>query len=452
LIQVLGINIVRLNHVIFAVCAALAGFAGAMAGPLLAVQSGMGEPVLIVTLVVIVIGGIGSIRGGFIAAMLIGLVDTFGRVLLPAALGSIIVYLLMALVLLFRPTGLFPVPGAGTHAASGASSSNPAGSNLSTLRLLSFSSIAVLVFFAAVPVVAIWLGEPFYIRFFTRTMLFGIAVLGLGLILNYGGMVAFGHAAFVGVASYAVAILAYHASEGSTILGLPGTHNALIAWPIAIACSAALAFVIGAVSVRTTGLYFIMITLVFAQMLFYFLISLPTYGGESGLQMSRRSELWFIELGNRTSFYYLVLGVLAACMALMARIMRSPFGLVLNGCRQNERRMKGARNTDIPIPACGIHDSRSDRRGCGSSVGEPAEFRDAHGNVVAPVWRIPRHGHHRRCGDGGRTGDRSACVSGDTAGPRRLDPALGVVLRAAPDRLRPFSVLILPAWRMALAR
>jgi branched-chain amino acid transport system permease protein len=340
MIQVLGINIVRLNHVIFAVGAALAAFAGTMAGPLLAVQSGMGEPVLIVTLVVIVIGGIGSIRGGFVAAILIGLVDTFGRVLLPAALGSIIVYLLMALVLLFRPTGLFPVPGAADHAATGAASPNPAGSNLSALRLRSFSVVAILVFFAAVPVVANLIGEPFYIRFFTRTMLFGIAVLGLGLILNYGGMVSFGHAAFVGVASYAVAILSFHASENSTILGLPGTNNALIAWPIAITCSAALALVIGAVSVRTTGLYFIMITLAFAQMLFYFFISLPNYGGESGLQMSSRNELWFIGLGSRTSFYYLVLGVLAACLVLMARIMRSPFGLVLNGCRQNERRMK----------------------------------------------------------------------------------------------------------------
>ena len=340
MIQVLGINIVRLNHLIFAVGAALAGFAGAMAGPILAVQSGMGEPVLILTLVVIVIGGIGSIRGGFVAAMLIGLVDTFGRVVLPAALGSIIVYLLMAVVLLIRPTGLFPVPGAGSHAGHGATSAKPLGANLSALKLSTFSVITLLIFFAAVPIISILIDEPFYIRFFTRTMLFGIAVLGLGLILNYGGMVSFGHAAFVGIASYVVAILNFHASANSLIFGLPGTNNALIAWPVAIACSAALAFVIGAVSVRTTGLYFIMITLAFAQMLFYFFIALPTYGGESGLQMSSRNELWMVDIGDRTKFYYLVLAVLAGCLLLIARLMRSPFGHVLDGCRQNERRMK----------------------------------------------------------------------------------------------------------------
>ena len=115
MIQVLGINIGRLNHLIFAIGARLAGLAGALVGPLLAVEWGMGEPVLILTLVVIVIGGIGSIRGSFVAAMLIGLIDTFGRIFLPAALGSIIIYLLMAAVLLFRPAGLFPAPGGGMN-------------------------------------------------------------------------------------------------------------------------------------------------------------------------------------------------------------------------------------------------------------------------------------------------------------------------------------------------
>jgi branched-chain amino acid transport system permease protein len=341
MIQVLGVNITRLNHFVFAVGAGLAGLAGAMAGPLLAVQSGMGEPVLIVTLVVIVIGGIGSIRGGFVAAMLIGLIDTFGRVLLPAALGSIIIYLLMAVILLFRPSGLFPATGAAadetTKALSSLHSSNP---SLQHLKMRTFAVLATLLFFGLVPIVADAMGEPFYIKFFTRTMLFGIAALSLGLILNYGGMVSFGHAAFVGVAAYVVAILGFHATDGSSIFGLPGTHNAFIAWPIAIGCSATAAFFIGAVSVRTTGLYFIMITLAFAQMLFYLFIALTTYGGESGLQMSQRSALWPIDLEDRTSFYYLVFGIMIGCMALTARLVRSPFGLVLNGCRQNERRMR----------------------------------------------------------------------------------------------------------------
>jgi branched-chain amino acid transport system permease protein len=104
----LGINVSRVFLIVFAVGAGLAGLAGIMAAPILAVQIGMGEPILILALVVIVIGGVGSIRGAFIAALLIGIGDTFGRVLLPAALGSMAIYALMAALLAWRPRGLFP--------------------------------------------------------------------------------------------------------------------------------------------------------------------------------------------------------------------------------------------------------------------------------------------------------------------------------------------------------
>ena len=123
----LGINIKILFRFIFATGACLAGVAGMMLGPLTAVQPGMGEPLLILSLVVIIIGGIGSVRGAFVAAIIVGLVDTLGRVFLPAilrlfveqatadgagpALASMLVYILMAVVLIFRPTGLFPAKG-----------------------------------------------------------------------------------------------------------------------------------------------------------------------------------------------------------------------------------------------------------------------------------------------------------------------------------------------------
>ncbi len=107
----MGVDVDRVFAALFAVGAALAGLAGLMAGPILAVQVGMGEPILILALVVTVIGGIGSIKGAFVAALMVGLVDTFGRVLLPPALGSMVIFLLMALILAFRPKGLFPVHG-----------------------------------------------------------------------------------------------------------------------------------------------------------------------------------------------------------------------------------------------------------------------------------------------------------------------------------------------------
>ena len=108
MIAALGVNIAWLYTLVFGVGAALAGLAGMMAGPLLALQVGMGEAMLILTFVVIVIGGIGSIRGAFIGALLVGVIDTFGRVLLPPALASMTIYILMAVVLYWRPQGLFP--------------------------------------------------------------------------------------------------------------------------------------------------------------------------------------------------------------------------------------------------------------------------------------------------------------------------------------------------------
>jgi branched-chain amino acid transport system permease protein len=108
MIAALGVNIAWLYTLVFGVGAALAGLAGMMAGPLLALQVGMGESMLILTFVVIVIGGIGSIRGALIGALLVGVIDTFGRVLLPPALASMTIYILMAVVLYWRPQGLFP--------------------------------------------------------------------------------------------------------------------------------------------------------------------------------------------------------------------------------------------------------------------------------------------------------------------------------------------------------
>jgi branched-chain amino acid transport system permease protein len=125
MVSALGVNIAWLNRFVFALGAGLAGLAGALVGPILSVEPGMGEPVLILTLVVIVIGGIGSIRGAFFGAIVVGLVDTMGRVFVPIwlratfdpamataigpALASMLVYLMMAVILAFKPEGLFPV-------------------------------------------------------------------------------------------------------------------------------------------------------------------------------------------------------------------------------------------------------------------------------------------------------------------------------------------------------
>jgi branched-chain amino acid transport system permease protein len=188
------------------------------------------------------------------------------------------------------------------------------------------------------------IGQPYYLRVATRVLIFAIAASSLNLVLGYGGMVSLGHAAFVGVGSYVVAILAWHSSNDVPLmlgsLAIPGTFDAAIAWPAAVLVAMLCALVIGVISLRTSGLYFIMITLAFAQMIYYYAISLQQYGGDDGMRMRSQSTLPGIDLSNRTTLYYLVLVALLACLALLYVLTRSRFGLVIQGIRQNHTRMR----------------------------------------------------------------------------------------------------------------
>ncbi len=187
--------------------------------------------------------------------------------------------------------------------------------------------IAVLmVILAMVP----FAGETFYTRLVTRIMIYGICAISLDLILGYGGMVSFGHAAFFGAGAYAVGLLSYY-----------GITNAWIAWPLAVFSAAALSLLIGLVCLRTTGVYFIMITLAFAQMLFYFFSGLEAYGGDDGMALASRSSFGGgIDLGNHTVFFYLVFALLMVTLWGSRRLVHSRFGAVIRGIRENETRMR----------------------------------------------------------------------------------------------------------------
>ena len=178
------------------------------------------------------------------------------------------------------------------------------------------------------PFAADALGGGYYVGVATRVMIFALAASSLNLVVGYGGMISFGHAAFFGAGAYSVAILAQE-----------GVVSALAAWPLAAAVSAACALVIGAVSLRTRGLYFIMITLAFAQMLYYFFVSLKAYGGEDGINLAARSRLPGLDLRDDATFYLIVLALLAVCLYLLKRLAASRFGAVLRGIRENEGRM-----------------------------------------------------------------------------------------------------------------
>ncbi len=173
-------------------------------------------------------------------------------------------------------------------------------------------------------------GNIFVLTLFTRIVIFALAAASLNLIMGYGGMMSFGHAAYLGIGGYAVGILAHE-----------GIGSGFIQWPVALAASALFAFVIGALSLRTRGVYFIMITLAFAQMAYYVASGLSRYGGDDGLTVYKRSDFGgLINLSSRVQFYYLCLGCLFGGIYLIWRIVNSRFGMVVQGVRSNEQRMQ----------------------------------------------------------------------------------------------------------------
>ncbi len=183
---------------------------------------------------------------------------------------------------------------------------------------------------ALVPGAAAVLNQPFYLDLFRRIMIFAIAALSLDLILGYGGMVSFGHAAYLGIGAYAVGVLTHH-----------GVHDGFVQWGLAIAASALVALGIGAVSIRTSGVYFIMITLAFTQMLYYLGLSIAEYGGDDGMRLEARSQFHgLIDLRDGVAFYYLVLAILGLCLLLGHRLMNARFGMVVRAAKSNEARAR----------------------------------------------------------------------------------------------------------------
>jgi branched-chain amino acid transport system permease protein len=183
---------------------------------------------------------------------------------------------------------------------------------------------------ALVPPVAALLNQPFYLDLVRRIMIFAIAAVSLDLILGFGGMVSFGHAAYLGIGAYAVAIPAFY-----------GIHSGFVQWPLAVGLSGLVALLIGTVSLRTSGVYFIMITLAFAQMLYYLGISINAWGADDGMRLARRSQFaGGLDLGNATVFYYVVLGLLVLLLWLGHRLIHARFGMVIRAAKSNEPRMR----------------------------------------------------------------------------------------------------------------
>jgi branched-chain amino acid transport system permease protein len=205
-------------------------------------------------------------------------------------------------------------------------------SDLSSNKLGIGFRVVVLGLCALMPVIAPLVGEPYWMDIFLRVMVWAIAAISLDLLLGFGGLVSFGHAMFFGVGGYTIGIMAYYEN-----------FNGFIQWPLALALCAVVAAVVGAICIRTRGVYFIMITLAFAQMVYFLGVSAEEYGSDDGMTIYGRSEFnvgsFSLDLGDPFIFYYVVFFFLAVVLWFVHRLVNSRFGMVIRGIKSNEGRM-----------------------------------------------------------------------------------------------------------------
>ena len=190
-------------------------------------------------------------------------------------------------------------------------------------------AIALLLTLLTLPSALTAFGQEFYIGFATRVLIFALAASSLNLVLGFGGMFSLGHAAFFGAGAYAAAICMN-----------AGIHDALLAFPIAMLAAGLFALLVGSISLRTRGVYFIMITLAFAQMAYYLFISARAWGGDDGLPLATRMSLGGLSLSGDQALFYAALACLTLTMLFLGRLANARFGRVIQAIRENETRME----------------------------------------------------------------------------------------------------------------
>ncbi len=315
----LGGNIPALFTGIFGAGVALAALGGVAAGPVLGLYPGMDTEILIPAFIVIVIGGMGSLRGAFLGSLLIGEADTFGKAYLPS-MALFLIYLVMLIVLLVRPHGLFGIKYTGVSAAPTiASSSAPATGRTRVAGLL---------------VLAAMLVYPFLVPDYSRALIaeifiFAIFAMSLDVLVGYTGLMSLGHAAFFGLGAYSVAIL-------GSLFGV----NAWLGVAAGVVVAAAGAGAIGFFCVRTSGIPFLMLTLAFSQLVFSVALKWrDVTGGSDGLAIAEKPGFLGFDLSNSLPMYFMGLIFFLLCYWALRRLINSPLGHVFVGIRENEPRM-----------------------------------------------------------------------------------------------------------------
>jgi len=324
-----GINVHMVFAIVFAVGAGLAGFAGVVGGSALSLAPGEDVRYLLASLVVVIVGGMGSITGAAIGALLVGLSEQFGLVYLPTY-GIVLTFVIMVATLALRPQGIM---GAARTTGNSVLALDQPSRTLDVPAHFGPMQIALAVALVLYPAIA---SEFFLTQIGAYSLIWGLLALSMMLLAGYGGMVSLAQITTAGVAAYTVAIFG---TNNMNIHGFGWPWWVLV--PFAVLLAACVSAIIGAISVRTEGVYTIMITLAIAAAFFYFAQQNYTlFNGHSGYAGIPTPRFWGINWRDPIPFYYLCLFVAAACYAAVLYCSRSTFGLALQAIRDNGRRMR----------------------------------------------------------------------------------------------------------------
>ncbi|SFR63986.1 ABC transporter permease [Halogeometricum limi] len=325
-VRIMGINISNYFTLVFGLAAVLAGVAGVLAGPFLNVTPTMGDQIIITAFIVVVVGGLGSFRGSVVAALLIGLVQSLGTVFVPQLTGFL-VYLLMILVLLVRPQGLL-----GEYEVRSDSTKVTFSEIIEPVSITDKRALGLLGVLALVPLGMGSLYSPYFVGLLSLMFIWALLALSLDMVMGYMGLLSFGHAAFFGIGAYATGLFTMHVF-----------NSFVAAAAVAIVVAAGVAWIIGALSIRLTGVYFAMITLAFAQMFHQLALTWnDVTGGSDGLTGMPTVDLFgagLVSLGDTATFYYFALFVTVAAYVVTVKLLDSPFGRVVTAIRESERRV-----------------------------------------------------------------------------------------------------------------
>jgi branched-chain amino acid transport system permease protein len=324
-----GINVRVVFATVFAVGAGLAGFAGVIGGSALSLAPGEDVRYLLASLVVVIVGGMGSITGAAIGALLVGLAEQLGLVYLPTY-GIVLTFVIMVVALALRPQGIM-----GTTRVSAApvlALDQPQRAQVPSARF-GPPQIVLVVALLLYPLVA---SEFFVAQIGAYSLIWGILALSMMLLAGYGGMVSLAQITVAGVAAYTIAIFG---TNNMNIYGFGWPWWILV--PFAVLLAAIVSVIIGVIAVRTEGIYTIMITLAIAAAFFYFAQqNYSLLNGHSGFAGIPAPHFWGVNWRDPLPFYYVCLIAAAGCYAAVLYCSRSTFGLALQAIRDNSRRMR----------------------------------------------------------------------------------------------------------------